>query len=107
MFFPGEKPPEGLPRLDGVINSEYLMLTRLRDVGELLRPLGLRIAAMSLDERRSWRIELDNGLRLMLGREQGMQRIRRFVTFYPALLADQAAGFGVVDLRYPNGIVLS
>ena len=42
----------------------------------------------------------------MLGREQGMQRIQRFVAFYPALLAARADNVRAVDLRYPNGIVL-
>lgn len=106
VFYPGGKIPAGLPRLDGVAQSEHLMLTRLHDAGLLLQPLGLKIVAMSLDERRSWRIDLDNGLRLMLGREQDMQRIRRFVAFYPSLLAARAAEVGIVDLRYPNGIVL-
>jgi len=106
VFFPGGNIPTGLPRLDGVAHSERLLLSRLQDVGVLLQPLGLKIVAMSMDERRSWQIELDNGLRLMLGRERDMQRIQRFVNFYPTLLAMRAAEVGVVDLRYPNGIVL-
>jgi len=106
LFFPEGELPAGIPRLDGVQHSEHLLLTRMRDVGELLQPLKLKIVAMSLDERRAWSIELDNGLRLMLGREQDMQRIQRFVAFYPTLLAARLAEVGVVDLRYPNGIVL-
>jgi len=106
VFFPQGGMPAGLPRLDGVENSERLLLSRLQDVGVLLQPLGLKIVAMSMDERRSWVIELDNGLRLMLGRERDMQRIQRFVNFYPMLLAMRSAEVGVVDLRYPNGIVL-
>lgn len=96
----------GLPRLNGVVHSERLMLTQWRDMGALLQPLGLKITAMRLDERRSWRLQLDNGLRLMLGKGQDMRRLQRFVAFYPRLLAAQVAEVGVVDLRYPNGIVL-
>jgi cell division protein FtsQ len=106
LFFPEDFLTEGLPRLDGVEHSERLLLARLREAGELLQPLGLKIMTMQLDERRAWRVELDNGLQLMLGREQGMQRMQRFVTFFPAVLAAQASDVGVVDLRYPNGIVL-
>jgi len=106
VFFPPADMPERLPRLDGVANSESLLLARLRDVDELLKPLGLKITAMSQDDRRSWRIELDNGLQLMLGREQGMERIQRFITFYPTLLAARTGEVRAVDLRYPNGIVL-
>jgi len=106
VFSPQGVLPQGIPRLDGVPNSERLLLSRLRAVSELLQPLGLKIAALAMDERRSWRIELDNGLRLMLGRGQEMQRIQRFVAFYPSLLAARVAEVAVVDLRYPNGIAL-
>jgi len=106
VFFPDGDLPEDLPRLYGVSNSEPLLLARLQDVDELLKPLGLKISEMHLDDRRSWRIQLDNGLQLMLGREQGMQRIQRFISFYPALLAARADQVRTIDLRYPNGIEL-
>ena len=106
VFSPGGDLPEGLPRLYGPVNSEPLLLARLQDVDELLKPLGLKVTEMHLDDRRSWRIQLDNGLQLMLGRDQGMQRIQRFISFYPVLLAARADRVRSVDLRYTNGIVL-
>lgn len=95
-----------LPRLNGVANSERLLLQRMRDVNEMVQPLGLRVSSMSLDQRRAWDIELDNGLQLKLGREQEIRRIQRFVQFYPRLLALRAADAKVVDLRYPNGFTV-
>lgn len=109
VFFPAGGVPADvamLPSLKGVAHSQQMMLARWQDMGALLRPLDLKIVAVTLDERRSWWIKLDNGLRLMLGKEQDMQRMKRFVAFYPSLLAAQAAEVGVVDLRYPNGIAL-
>lgn len=105
-FFPAGGLPLDLPSFDGVEHSEHLMLAQWQQMTVLLQPLGLKIVAMRLDERRSWRISLDNGLKLMLGRAQDLRRIQRFVAFYPRLLAARAAEVDVVDLRYPNGIVL-
>jgi len=110
VFYPHGKDPqrgfESLPRLDGASNSEHELLARLHNMGELLAPLGLKVAAMGLDARRAWTVRLDNGLELMLGREQAMQRVQRFLAFYSSLLAQRVADVEAVDLRYPNGFVL-
>jgi len=110
VFYPrGDDPQRGyevLPRLDGAGNSEHELLTRLRNMTELLGPLGLKVASMGLDARRAWSVSLDNGLELLLGRDQAMQRVQRFLTFYPSLLAQRVADVKAVDLRYPNGFVL-
>lgn len=110
VFYPHNKDPqhgfELLPRLDGASNSEHELLARLRNMSELLIPLGLKVVAMRLDARRAWSVRLDNGLELLLGREQAMQRVQRFLTFYPSLLAQRVADVAAVDLRYPNGLVL-
>ena len=110
VFYPqGEGPQHGfeaLPRLDGASNSEHELLARLRNMTEVLGPLGLKVVSMGLDARRAWSVRLDNGLELLLGREQAMQRVQRFLTFYPSLLAQRVADVEAVDLRYPNGFVL-
>lgn len=110
VFYPrGESPQHGfedLPRLDGASNNEHELLTRLHNMSELLGPLGLKVASMGLDARRAWSVRLDNGLELLLGREQARQRVQRFLTFYPSLLAQRVADVEAVDLRYPNGLVL-
>jgi len=98
---------EGLPLLDGVTSSERSLLERLHQVTEILQPLGMKVVSLQMDARRSWRIELDNGLQLMLGREQDMQRIQRFLAFYPLLLAQRLGGeVAVVDLRYSRGFAV-
>ena len=109
FYPPGEAPQQGfdaLPRLDGTSNSEHELLARLRHMAELLGPLDLKVESMALDARRAWSVRLDNGLELLLGREQAEQRVQRFLTFYPSLLVQRVDDVEAVDLRYPNGFVL-
>lgn len=106
LFFPTGSLPENLPYFNGIAQSEALLLSQWQEMEVLLQPLGLKIVTIDMNERRSWRIKLDNGLRVLLGRVKGMQRMKRFVAFYPRLLAARVAEVGEVDLRYPNGMVL-
>ena len=86
----------------------------------------MTIDELRLSPRRAWRIRLDNGLQIALGREQPTVRLARFVAFYPRLFGSTAAAetTGVssvsgtpvdtapevhpvtVDLRYPDGFAI-
>jgi cell division protein FtsQ len=72
----------------------------------LVARLGRDIDELQLSERGSWRLLLDNGAVLELGRgdELALARLQRFVATQPAL----RARFGprdivTADLRYPHG----
>jgi cell division protein FtsQ len=69
---------------------------------ELAR-VGRSVARLSVNARRSWELELDNGVELRLGREQTMARLRRFVRTYPVVHAAKLDQLQYVDLRYSNG----
>lgn len=65
------------------------------------------IAQISLSPRYAWRLRLDNGMLLELGREQVQQRMARFVAVYPYSLATMASKVNYVDLRYRNGFAVN
>lgn len=65
------------------------------------------IAQISLSPRYAWRLRLDNGMLLELGREQVQQRMARFVAVYPYSLATMASRVNYVDLRYRNGFAVN
>ncbi|GAB6040210.1 cell division protein FtsQ/DivIB [Endothiovibrio diazotrophicus] len=104
-FKPARVPP-GLPRLDGQPGLERRMAERLGVMGAALRPLGVDIRQLTVDRRRAWRVALDNGVELMLGRREVEHRLRRFVQFYPGVLAAKAETIRTVDMRYPNGFAV-
>jgi cell division protein FtsQ len=98
--------PAGLPSLSGPQGSGKTLVTAFEDMSAMLAPLSLHVTLLSLDERRAWSLELDNGIRLVLGRGDGYGRLLRFVRFYRRALRDQAAQVDRVDLRYSNGFAV-
>lgn len=95
-------PWPGLPRIHAPSGMEREVARRLADFNRLLLPAGWHIASVQVSPRRAWRIVLLDGTSLDLGRERLAERVRRFVTFYPAAVAS-AGPLTEVDLRYPNG----
>jgi cell division protein FtsQ len=68
--------------------------------------LQLNVARLLLDARRTWRVELSNGLVLEVGRNQPAERLARFVRVYPAILAAGNGRLMSVDLRYGHGFAV-
>jgi len=107
VFYPSaETVSKNLPQLHGQKHSEKEMLERFYASNKLMSDLGLQVAHLSLDQRRAWRMQLSNGLELLLGRQEGLRRVQRFVHFYPTLLAARVQEAGVIDMRYPNGFAI-
>ena len=72
----------------------------------MLAPLGLNVTRLQLSERRAWRMTLNDGLELRLGRDGVERRLQRFVEVYPGVLKQQLARIAAVDLRYTNGFAV-
>lgn len=106
-----------LPRLSGPEDSSAEVVAAYRRHHAALAPLGMAIDELRLSPRRAWRLKLDNGMTLALGREQTDARLMRFVALYPRLFGAQAAVSAdatavapmtpvTVDLRYPDGFAV-
>ncbi len=70
---------------------------------EVLAPLGLGIAQVTLSPRHAWQLRLNDGLVLELGREHVEERLARFAAAFPQHLASIRPPVRYVDLRYRNG----
>lgn len=68
---------------------------------------GMAVSALELSPRGSWRIGLAAGTRIELGREQGAERLRRFLDVWPRLAGLRAQAPATIDLRYANGFAIS
>jgi cell division protein FtsQ len=97
--------PEGLalPRLSGPEGHERAVLEQYREFARTLAPLGLHIAQVELNERRAWRIELDNAVQMELGRADTTVRLQRFVHSFTEVFVGHLEALKRVDLRYSNG----
>lgn len=99
----GKEGPANLPLLAGPDGLQARVLEHYRKLNDILAPVQLHIAMLTLTDRHSWNIVLHNGLVLTLGREEPESKVERFARVYPRALAAQAARAKRVDLRYTNG----
>jgi len=108
QVFEPQQPPElaQLPHFAGPEGYERRVLEMYGRMQALLKPLKLGVGSLQLDARRTWRLQLSNGLTLEIGRGHPVQRVARFVRVYPAILAAGEGRVRAVDLRYSNGFAV-
>jgi cell division protein FtsQ len=71
-----------------------------------LATIGQRPAQLLVSPRRAWRLKLESGITLELGREHIEARFTRFVATYERTLATLDQDVQHVDLRYANGFAV-
>lgn len=98
-------PPE-LPRLDGPDGSEWQVAQRYLAIQGRLVEQGLRVAALRLDPRGAWELDLTNGVTVRLGRRQVDERMDRLVQVTAQTIAGRAAEIAYIDMRYSNGFAI-
>ena len=99
--------PKGLPDLSGPDGKERDLMSRYAAVSNLFAQIGLRVVSLSENARRAFRLHLDNGIEVVIGRDWDMQRMARMVAVYRRVLADRAADIKRIDLRYTNGFAVA
>jgi cell division protein FtsQ len=95
-----------LPMFSGPEGSQSDVIDFYRRGKSALAILGLSPVAIELSSRRAWRLTLDSGLVLELGRDHIDQRLAVFVRAYPATLSRLPVSKGIVDMRYDGGFVV-
>jgi cell division protein FtsQ len=94
-----------LPRFRGPDGSSAQMTREYPAIVRSLAPLAGALTELRLSPRGAWRLELDSGLSLELGRGDFRSRLERFVAAWPQLVA-QGVQTRHIDLRYPNGFAV-
>lgn len=98
---------EHLPQLKGPKRAQQRVMQQYQMLNQMLRPLGLSIARLELRERGSWFLTTKQGVELLLGRDQLVEKMRRFAAIYQQELAQQGKNIARVDLRYANGLAVA
>ena len=96
-----------LPVLRADFGSSRDMMENYQLMAELLIPTGLKIAELKRDSLGVWFIDTATGVRLVIGRDQVSEKIRRFTTVWAAGLSQQLKHIKTIDLRYPNGLAVA
>lgn len=95
-----------LPLFSGPATAAPRMVQAYAEITRALAPLASAVVELRVSPRGAWRVTLDSGLALELGREDILPRLERFVAAYPQLPAPGAEP-RAVDLRYPNGFAMT
>jgi cell division protein FtsQ len=98
---------QALPQLRGPEGSAKALVAGYQRIVEILRPLHLAVAQLTVDERGQVHVVLEGGMQLLLGAEDFLERMHRFVAIYRTELAARAAEVERVDLRYETGIAVA
>lgn len=105
VFAPASR-PAGLPILDGPELQRAAVVRFYESLAPVLADYDLEVAALRLDARGAWTLELSDGARVELGTHALEQRLSRFLGALPRLRRQSGRTFGRVDLRYPNGFAI-
>jgi cell division protein FtsQ len=98
--------PAELPHLSGPTGSETAVARRFLAVETRMQEAGLRVAALRLDERGAWEMDLDSGVTVRLGRRDVEERIDRFIRTAAQVIAHRLTEISYVDMRYSNGFAI-
>lgn len=106
----GDVEDDALPRLHGPEGSSAAMLAMLRRLQPVLQPLNAGdLAQLDLSARGSWRVTLDKGAVVELGRgteDEVVARTQRFVQTMPRVAAQYQRPLEGADLRHADGFAV-
>ncbi len=110
-FFPnGDLPKvavESLPLLNGPAESAPVLMSSFQELSELLRAQGLILRELSIDARNNWTAVLNNQVVIVLGNDQVMEKMRRFLRAYQLALVKDFDRVERIDMRYSNGLAVA
>jgi cell division protein FtsQ len=98
---------KSLPVLEADFGSSQDMIAQYLLLAELLAPTDLKLTELQRDAVGAWQIETAAGVRLVLGRDQIIEKIRRLIVVWGSGLDVQLNNIATIDLRYPNGLAVS
>ena len=98
--------PPNLLQLNGADEQIPLMWQQYQAMSLLLKPLGLSIAEVDLNARQAWQLRLNNGMQILLGRTDIIQRLKRLTSVYQKIISKREESVTAVDLRYSNGLAV-
>lgn len=98
---------EGLPLLNGPERAKRRVMQTYQQFNRLLRPYGHRVAQLELRDRGSWFLTTREGIEILLGQGDVVEKMQRFLTIDKLMLSERRELIARVDLRYSNGMAVA
>jgi cell division protein FtsQ len=96
-----------LTRLSGPDRQQVKVLEMMKGIKTTLADQSKELTEFSVNDRGAWTIKLSTGLQLLLGRNEQLKKLQRFLKTLILLKQEQIDAMATVDLRYPNGYAVS
>lgn len=94
-----------LPMLVGERSHVQVLMSTFNDVAALFADSEHEVAELAVDARSSWRLVLQSGVEVVLGRESLLEGLERFLKVYAVTAQGGVAG-NRYDVRYANGVAV-
>ena len=91
----------------GPESQQVRVLEIMKGIKTALADQSMELAEFSVNDRWAWKIKLSTGLEILLGRNEQLKKLQRFLKTLTVLKQEQVEQMAVVDLRYPNGYAVS
>ena len=98
---------KALPLLQGPELQQVKTLEIMKGVNTALADQSMKMAEFTINDRWAWKIKLTTGLEILLGRNEQLKKLQRFLKTLEVLGQEQVERMAIVDLRYPNGYAVS
>lgn len=95
-----------LPLLHSPNDKGRNMATGFLKIRKMMKGFPVKLVEFKEDARGSWKIKLENGMTLKIGREHQAKRLKRFMVAYEESLNKVIDKISIVDLRYTNGFAV-
>lgn len=96
-----------LPQLYGPDGRERDVMRQYQQISQVLLRTGQEVDTLMLDARGSWAFATQSGMKVLLGKEDIMKRMQRYVgVFQQAGLLEELSRIARVDTRYSNGVAV-
>lgn len=95
-----------LPQLTGPEGSQIQVMQQYLALNQLLLPEDLRMTELSLSERGSWNLILNETIQMSAGKEDAFENLSRFVKVLLNQSDFDLSQIASVDLRYRNGFAI-
>lgn len=108
IFTPSNLDPfQDLPIIEGPIQQQKKVLEVMKGIKTALADQSMELAEFTISDRWTWKIKLRSGLQIVMGRNEPLKKLQRFLKTVPILGHDKIDKMEVVDLRYLNGYAVS
>ncbi len=87
--------------------QQVKVLEIMKGIKTALADQFMQLAEFSVNDRWAWKIKLATGQEILLGRNEQLKKLQRFLKTLAVVKQEQVDAMAIVDLRYPNGYAVS